>query len=69
MSVYAINSKVFIGEKIEAIITGICIRRYSHVTYECSWWDKNTHNLQWFEEFEISSDIKKAQTENVGFKY
>lgn len=53
IEVFQVGCPVTIGEKIKATVTGVCIREKLHVTYECTWWDGNTHNCKWLEQIEV----------------
>lgn len=61
-----VGSPVTVGEKVDATITGISIREKCHVTYECSWWDGNTHNCKWLEQHEVRRRDETAAI-RIGF--
>lgn len=56
LSVWCIGSVVKVGKDIPATITGVKIGANTHVLYECTWWDGRLRNVQWFEEFEITTE-------------
>lgn len=65
IEVYRAGTPVLIGDHIEGVITSILIRSNDHILYEIGWWDKNTYNSKYFEEFEVVSPVKEKQ--RVGF--
>jgi len=67
IEVFMVGSPVIVGGKIEAVITGICIREHRHITYECSWFDNANRHCQWLEQIEIKRHEKSATT-RIGFQ-
>lgn len=63
-----INSQVKIGEDIDALIHGICIRSNMLVTYECGWWDGNIYNKQWLPESEVKPKSATEEKITIGFQ-
>ena len=51
--VFPVGSPVIIGDHIEGVIVGICIREKQYVTYDVSWWDGNTHCNKWLDQHEV----------------
>lgn len=68
LEVIPIGCFVTIGEEIKASVTGICIRENFHVTYECSWWDGNSHVCKWLEQFEVKPFLPNQICNVIGFK-
>ncbi len=66
IEVIPVGCPVVIGEHIEAVITAICIKENSHVTYECVWWSNNTRNCAWLAHFEVKRN-KVVDLEKIGF--
>ena len=66
VEVFKIGSLVSLSG-IKAIVTGITIRSNNFVTYECSWWDNNTHNCKWFDSIEVEKR-EESLVGKVGFK-
>ena len=64
------GTEVTVGEKISAIVTGVCVREGHNdpksVTYEVTWWDKNDRHVEWFQESEVHGDVSK--TVSIGFR-
>lgn len=50
---------------INALISGICVRRNDHVTYECVWIKNGDRCSTWVEEFEVTHPRKREQ--QIGF--
>jgi len=66
IEVFQIGCPVTIGEKVKATVTGVCIREKLHVTYECTWWDGNTHHCKWMEQIEVKRHEGSASV-RIGF--
>lgn len=67
INVLPMYTRVIIGEKINALITGICIRGTNEITYECSWFSGLNHHSKWIHQYEIKEHNIKTYTK-IGFK-
>jgi hypothetical protein len=68
MEVFDIGSRVEIGKKIPAIVTGVCIRNNKYVTYECSWWAGDIHHCEWLAADEVCWKDSESARISIGFK-
>jgi hypothetical protein len=64
MNVIPCGASVIVGDDIDAIVTGILIRR-ERVLYECSWWNGREHKCEYLEECEVLS--KNTELVAIGF--
>lgn len=65
MDVYAIGTRVTIGDNIQGTVTAINIRGTS-VTYEITWWNGMTRHCVFVESIEISVNKNELLT-RMGF--
>lgn len=66
LEVYRIGSSVTIGKSIDATILEITIKSNNYVIYQCGWWNGNSYEMKWFEEFMVSGDKEEKRT--IGFR-
>lgn len=66
IQVFQVGCSVKIGEKITATVISVCIRAKLHVSYECTWWDGNTHHCKWLEQTEVASH-EESRCVRIGF--
>ena len=64
--VFKIGTPVTIGKSIDATILEINIKDKGLVLYQCSWWNGNTYEVKWFEEFMVTGE--QNFKEQIGFK-
>jgi len=66
VEVMMVGSPVMLGGKVEATITGVCVRGKCHITYECGWWDGRTYQSKWMEQHEVERH-EKTEAMKIGF--
>ncbi len=66
IEVFHVGSPVVVGEKIDATVTAVCLREKCHVTYEVTWWNGNSHECKWLEQFEVKRKEESASV-RIGF--
>lgn len=67
LEVLRVGTPVIIGDHINGVVTTILIRDRDHILYEIGYWDKNTYNSRYFEEFEVSEANPVKEKMVVGF--
>ncbi len=68
IEVMQVGSPVTLADNIPATITGILIHDKCRVTYQCVWWDGQTRNSEWLEQFEVTR-TDEAQGMTIGFQH
>ena len=64
---HAIGVSVRIADDIPAVITAVCVRSGTSVTYECVWWDGRNRKCEWLTTDEIEADDESEEM-TIGFK-
>lgn len=67
LHLFAIGSKVKIGNNIEATVRNIEIYQNNGVYYNCSWWDGDVYRTQLLTESEVS-EPSESQRVLIGFR-
>lgn len=65
LELHKIGSKVKLADDVYGVISAICIRANSYVTYECSWWNGRSADNKWFHESEI--EVTENEKTRIGF--
>ena len=66
VEVFQVGCPVVIGDDVRALVTAVCIREKCHITYEVTWWDGNSHECKWLEQFEVARAEGSASV-RIGF--
>jgi len=67
IELFEVGTRVFIGGKIEAIVTAVMIRAEQQIQYECVYWDSNVRKCEWVFSLEVRSE-KDTVAIQIGFK-
>lgn len=66
IEVMQVGSPVTLADDIPARITSIKIDDKCRISYECVWWNGQTRNAEWLEQFEVTR-TDETQRMTVGF--
>lgn len=66
LEIFKIGSPVTIGKSIDATVLEVTIKDKNYVVYQCGWWNGNSYEVKWLEEFMVSGD--KAEKNTIGFR-